>query len=162
MSGGLLQRAAAQVRAARSWPRTRRGAALARELRALPADKRLDVLLELVTDKTKLVLGLAPEESIATDATFADLGLNSARVVELGNNLARATGIELSTTATFDCPTPERLSAHLLEQLVGPPAPAARPEPDRTSLGTEGGRDIESASADELMSMLDDELSSSG
>ncbi|GAA0426277.1 SDR family NAD(P)-dependent oxidoreductase [Streptomyces luteireticuli] len=74
------------------------------------------------------VTGDAPADP---DATFRDLGLDSALSVRLRNRLVSATGLRLPTTVLFDHPTPDRLAAHLHEQIVGvlddagPAVPAA-------------------------------------
>ncbi|MFC3451669.1 type I polyketide synthase [Amycolatopsis speibonae] len=47
------------------------------------------------------------------DRTFFELGMDSVRAVELVNRLRRRTGLKIATTALFDHPTPNRLTAYL-------------------------------------------------
>ncbi len=47
------------------------------------------------------------------DRTFFDLGMDSVRAVELITRLRKRTGLTIATTALFDHPTPDRLTAYL-------------------------------------------------
>ncbi|KPI15604.1 Mycocerosate synthase, 6-deoxyerythronolide-B synthase [Actinobacteria bacterium OK074] len=57
--------------------------------------------------------------SFDPDATFRDLGFDSALSVRLRNRLVSATGLRLPTSVLFDHPTPNALAAHLHDQITG-------------------------------------------
>ncbi|MCM2390037.1 type I polyketide synthase, partial [Streptomyces albipurpureus] len=78
-----------------------------------------DSLLELVRVETALVLGLDADAELDGTQTFLNLGLDSARAVELRNRLVEATGSRIPVTLLFDHPTPERLAQHLAARLTG-------------------------------------------
>ncbi|GLW89893.1 type I polyketide synthase [Actinokineospora globicatena] len=81
-------------------------------------------VLALVLASVGAVLGhRGPAAS--PDRTFRDLGLDSAHVVELCDRLGAATGLTLTPSAVFDCPTPQRLADRLRASVAGEPEPVA-------------------------------------
>ncbi|WP_344609532.1 type I polyketide synthase, partial [Streptomyces glaucus] len=102
------------------------------DLLARPAAERTGVLLDLVRDKSALVLGHGTQaaDAVEPDRPFRDLGFDSLAAVDLRDQLARATGLTVPATAVFDHPTPEELARHLLTELLGTPRePAPRDTP---------------------------------
>ncbi|HWY18788.1 MAG TPA: SDR family NAD(P)-dependent oxidoreductase, partial [Solirubrobacteraceae bacterium] len=99
--------------------------ALAERLASSPRAERGRLALALVQTHAAAVLGLELAEGIETHRAFKELGFDSSALVELGNRLRAATGLELSGAQLFDHPTPAALAAHLLDELVG--AVAASP-----------------------------------
>ncbi|MET9610663.1 SDR family NAD(P)-dependent oxidoreductase [Streptomyces sp. NPDC006512] len=86
--------------------------------------------VDLVRDETALVLGHASPHDLDMDRTFKALGFDSLAMVDLRNRLKAATGVNLTTTALFDHPTPSAIAAHLQRLQRGadesaPPRPAA-------------------------------------
>ncbi|MEC3953115.1 alpha/beta fold hydrolase [Nocardia sp. CDC153] len=77
------------------------------------------VMLDLVLDHAAFVLGHDDSESVARDREFLELGLSSISAVELRDRLARVTGLELSSSMSFDHPTPGELAKHLLGAFTG-------------------------------------------
>ncbi|MFF7122062.1 alpha/beta fold hydrolase [Streptomyces sp. NPDC008240] len=86
-------------------------------LAQLPADDRHSALLTLVREAVAEVLGHPGAAAVTADRAFTELGLDSLTAVLLRNRLSLLTGLELPATLTFDLPTTERLTSHLLAEL---------------------------------------------
>ncbi|MFJ9867647.1 type I polyketide synthase [Streptomyces sp. NPDC101165] len=86
-------------------------------LAQLPADDRHSALLTLVREAVAEVLGHPGAAAVTADRAFMELGLDSLTAVLLRNRLSLLTGLELPATLTFDLPTTERLTSHLLAEL---------------------------------------------
>ncbi|MEU4658549.1 type I polyketide synthase [Streptomyces sp. NPDC023723] len=83
------------------------------------------ILLATVRRETAAVLGFSSPDAIEPDMVFNQIGFDSATAVQLRNRLNALTGRTLPTTLLFDYPTPQVLTAFLLEELVDDlPAPA--------------------------------------
>ncbi|MDT0527732.1 SDR family NAD(P)-dependent oxidoreductase [Micromonospora sp. DSM 115977] len=99
------------------------GQAYAETLRALPVDKRVRALRDLVLSHVAVVLGHGDPAGIEPTRAFRELGFDSLTAVELRNRLGAATGLRLPATLVFDNPTPEALATHLAGQFA-PATPA--------------------------------------
>ncbi|MDX8030222.1 SDR family NAD(P)-dependent oxidoreductase [Lentzea sp. BCCO 10_0856] len=86
---------------------------------ALPAEDRLQHVVDLVRGHAAGVLGHGSPAEVQTDKQFRDLGFDSLTAVELRNSIAAATGLKLAATLVFDYPTPAELATHLHGLLVG-------------------------------------------
>jgi mycoketide-CoA synthase len=118
--------------------------------------QRLHHLLATVRSETAAVLGLTGSARVPAGRAFSDLGMDSMTAVELRDRLAGLTGVRMPATAVFDNPTPHALTQSLLTRLAVPRSgadPGAAPSP--------GGADadpLESANAEELFALIDEEL----
>ncbi|WP_245982329.1 beta-ketoacyl synthase N-terminal-like domain-containing protein, partial [Streptomyces reniochalinae] len=110
--------------------RTTTGPVSRRLLRMSPEEQRREVL-RLVRMHTANVLGHAEPEAVDPGRAFKDVGFDSLTAVELRNRLNAATGLRLPATLTFDYPTPEALTEHLLSKLT-----AAALAPSSTAVAT--------------------------
>ncbi|MEO6090751.1 MAG: type I polyketide synthase, partial [Umezawaea sp.] len=100
---------------------------LRQRLLALPEGDWTGALLDLVRDKSAVVLGHTNAGAIDVDSPFRDLGFDSLTAVDLRGQLATATGLDLPATLVFDYPTPTELADHLRTQLLGEQPTAAIP-----------------------------------
>ncbi|MFE4373235.1 SDR family NAD(P)-dependent oxidoreductase, partial [Streptomyces sp. NPDC056835] len=73
-------------------------------------------LVRWLADHMAETTGAAP---VDPDATFRDLGLDSALSVQLRNRLVSATGLRMPASILFDYPTLSALAAHLHDQILG-------------------------------------------
>ena len=86
-------------------------------------------ILDLVVREVRRVAGDAHNGAVGSDVTFAELGFDSLRAVELRNRLEAASGLRLPATLIFDFPSPAAVAARLQELTGGEPAqPRATPE----------------------------------
>ncbi|HEV2639826.1 MAG TPA: type I polyketide synthase [Actinocrinis sp.] len=129
MLAGVVRPARRSAAAAASGP------ALAERLRALPAERRADAVVEYVRAEVATVLGHASADRIDPQRLFGELGFDSLTAVELRNRLGAAGAVRLSSTVVFDYPTVTALAEHLLEQ-IDPDSGAPRTDRYRYALAT--------------------------
>ena len=68
----------------------------------------------------KVVRALAGSDGVIVASTpLMEAGIDSLAATELANQLREATGLVLSGTLVFECPTPRAIAAHVLEELLG-------------------------------------------
>jgi acyl transferase domain-containing protein/threonine dehydrogenase-like Zn-dependent dehydrogenase len=86
---------------------------LVNKLRARPIAQRREILLELLTERTRHVLDLGADAPIDPKGALKDYGLDSLMAVELRNLLNREAPRPLPATLLFDYPTLDALASHL-------------------------------------------------
>ncbi|MGW7692507.1 type I polyketide synthase [Streptomyces asiaticus] len=160
VGGGSVRRRAAAAAAGASsvdW---------AARLARLSAVERYRTLLGLVRDHAATVLGHSDAEAVHADASFKELGFESLTAVELRDRLAAATGLRLPAALIFRHPTPEGIAHHLVRRLTsdGTDATPASIVPPSTHLPRQptdemsAAQRLESASADQVLEFIDNEL----
>ncbi|MEV4630609.1 type I polyketide synthase, partial [Micromonospora sp. NPDC049523] len=87
----------------------------------------------LVAGHVAAVLGLTDAGRVERHLPFRDLGFSSLMLVELRDNLSRATGLSLPSGLLFDHPTPNALIRHLEAVLTAGPGSAPDHEPASAS-----------------------------
>ncbi|MFD5603509.1 type I polyketide synthase, partial [Streptomyces sp. NPDC127064] len=97
-------------------------------LAALPADEREQAVRALVRAEVAAALELDSAEAVDGHRPFRELGFGSLMAVELGQRLAESAGLRLPATVVLDHPTPERITAYLIDRLAAQaPGPRAAP-----------------------------------
>ncbi len=126
---------------------------LGQRLADLPGEDREALLVELVRSEAAAVLGHASARDLPPEGAFKEAGFDSLAAVELRNRLGRGAGLELPASLVFDYPNPRALAGFLLTRLGYAEAdePLAAPEPEAMP-------DLDSASDEELLSLIDEEL----
>ena len=100
----------------------------AREVTALPAERRLGAVLEIVQSEIARALSLPGPGAVERERPLQELGFDSLMAVELRTALSKRVGAPLPATLAFDYPTPAALAQHLLSLAVAQaPAAAAAP-----------------------------------
>ncbi|MER8073734.1 SDR family NAD(P)-dependent oxidoreductase [Streptomyces sp. NPDC094034] len=163
---------------------------LRQRLLALPQAERETALLDLVRTQVAAVLGYTGPDAVAPERAFRELGFDSLTAVELRNGLVKETGLTLPATLVFDYPTPALLTAYLRPEFLGTDSDDTLFEQlDSLERAIEGiaqddeslraktlarlralmpklataetdDREVESATADELLDLIDKEFGS--
>nr|WP_316524362.1 SDR family NAD(P)-dependent oxidoreductase [Kitasatospora sp. K002] len=92
--------------------------ALPERLAALSPAQSRQLLLDTVRGHVAEVLGHAGAEAVDPERGFGELGVDSLSALELRNRIGADTGLRLSSTLTFDYPTPAAIADHLFDELV--------------------------------------------
>ncbi|MFJ2115913.1 phosphopantetheine-binding protein [Streptomyces sp. NPDC087850] len=88
-----------------------------KQLAVASAPDRERMVLDLVRDRTAVVLGFGGRDEVGVDSGFTSMGVDSLAGVDLRNRLSSATGLRLPTTLIFDYPTPAALARYLHTHL---------------------------------------------
>jgi polyene macrolide polyketide synthase len=132
------------------------GESLGPRLAGLPGDDREDLVLELVRAEAAAVIGHASARGLPPERAFKEAGFDSLAAVELRNRLGAGTGLELPASLIFDYPNPLVLARFLLARLGY--GAAAEPRDDGTEERLAALPDLDSASDEELLRLIDEEL----
>jgi acyl carrier protein len=98
-----------------------------RTLLDLPGAERLERLEAMVVAEFRAALLLEPDEPLAVDAPYFDLGLTSLRITEAKQRLERLLGVSISSNVLFNRPTVAQLTAYLAEDALPEVFAAPRP-----------------------------------
>ncbi|WP_157573945.1 type I polyketide synthase, partial [Nocardia jejuensis] len=90
----------------------------------LSAERRYEVVLDLVRTQAAAVLGHDAGTAIDPGRAFKELGFDSLAALQFRNALVAATGLRLLSSLIFDYPTAEALTRHLLAESGAAPSPA--------------------------------------
>ncbi|MGA6160980.1 SDR family NAD(P)-dependent oxidoreductase, partial [Stenotrophomonas sp. NPDC087984] len=113
------------------------GTSLQQRLSTGTPEQQHQLLLERIQSLAASILGHSGPDAIPPAQPFQELGFDSLTAVELRNQLATATGIDLAPALVFDHPTPSALATYLRAELTGQqiavaahnPTTAAQDEP---------------------------------
>ncbi|MGA2164679.1 MAG: type I polyketide synthase, partial [Solirubrobacteraceae bacterium] len=128
---------------------------LVERLAGVPAAGRGRVVLQLTLAQVATVLGYPSAAAIDPRQPLKELGFDSLAAVELRNRLSAETALALPATLVFDHPSAEAIARHLLDE-VG----VEMPSPPPVEVASNEDEDIKSASADEVLALLERELGS--
>ncbi|WP_375772900.1 SDR family NAD(P)-dependent oxidoreductase [Archangium gephyra] len=115
-------------------------------LKGQPPEAARKLLHDLVAGEAREVLGLSPEQPLASRLTFTELGMDSVMALKLMTRLGRALGVRLATVLIFEHPTPAELTEHLANDVLALP-----PE---TAASDSAGSEDDDLSEDELADLL--------
>ncbi|WP_245967048.1 type I polyketide synthase [Sphaerisporangium album] len=132
--------------------------ALLSRLAGASEGERRQTVRRLVRAEVAAVLGHASAAAVDDQRGFRDQGFSSLSGVELRNRLSKATGIALPSTLVFDHPSPAALTDHLCAVLVPEPESPPSAVLPTAAPRTASGADLSTASDDELISFISDEL----
>ncbi len=132
-------------------------------LEQAPLSNRRRVLVTLMCEQARRVLGLETDFELDVRQPLNELGLNSLMALELRNTLNLSLGRSLPATVLFEHPTIESLSGYLADEILHLPVPegtrasmtlADRQVEEQDQLEAE----IKKLSADELEALVAEEL----
>ncbi len=103
--------------------------ALAQRLVGAGEAERDRIVLEIVCAHVAEVLGYGANDPVEVNRGFLELGFDSLTAVELRNQLAARTGLQLPPTLIFDYPNPAALADRLREHLVAQLASGSDTDP---------------------------------
>ncbi|MBB5936984.1 SDR family NAD(P)-dependent oxidoreductase, partial [Streptomyces zagrosensis] len=92
--------------------------ALQQQLADSTPGQQQQIVLHHIQTTAAHILGHPTIDAVPATQPFQDLGFDSLTAVELRNQLASATGLDLTPALIFDHPTPKELADFLREQLV--------------------------------------------
>lgn len=125
-----------------------------------PIDERTPMLIDMICEQIKRVMGLDESDTINPNQPLQELGLDSLMAVELRNILCALIGKQLPATLMFKYPTVSSLSTFLIQDMF-PDEVAAEPvaaEQTQEEKATEEDDQLDDLSQDELAAMLAAEL----
>ncbi len=140
---------------------------LLEQLKKVPANERLDLLAEVVTERINIVLRRSQDKPLNRRQNLMDLGLDSLMAVELRNRLTEALhlGEPLPVSLIFDYPNIQAIATFLDSQLSFV-AETSASDPETDTKTGESGRmaveDIEDLSDDEVEALLNERLAGGG
>ncbi|MFP2958444.1 phosphopantetheine-binding protein [Myxococcus sp. 1LA] len=107
------------------------------ELKALPADRRFETLVQRIQGEVGRILGFALTELPPADRGFFQMGMTSQMSVELRNVLQRGLEKELPASLAFDHPTVLSMAKRLAASVtaVDIPLPAVAAPAPKASTG---------------------------
>lgn len=127
-----------------------------------PAERQIDILQSHVLEQLGQVLRIDPKR-IDPNATFVSFGVDSLMSLELRNRLQSSLGLDFRATLLFTYPTTHKLTNFLVEQFneapTGEPEPAHAKGSSSETARTSSATAMADLSADDLLAMLDEELS---
>jgi acyl transferase domain-containing protein/NADPH:quinone reductase-like Zn-dependent oxidoreductase/acyl carrier protein len=89
----------------------------AHELASMPAERKLDAVIQTVRAEVARVLSLGRAGAVPVDRPLRELGLDSLMAVELRNALGRRASATLPANLAFDHPTPAAIAKYLLAHV---------------------------------------------
>jgi len=129
-------------------------------LRSASGPARSTLLEARLRDLVAQVLRL-PVSRVDPAETLGGLGFDSLMALELRNRLQSLLDVKLSATMVWNYPTIPALSGHLA-QLMNLSLDVEEPSPGSSDNGSNGARDLDKLTENELASLLDDELADLG
>ena len=98
----------------------------AEKLRTRSGEERSRTVLGWVRAHAAAVLGHTGPDDVDPAASFRELGFDSLSGVELRDRIASASGLPLSATLLYECPTPLLVAEHVTRELDGSGREVAR------------------------------------
>ncbi len=84
----------------------------------LPGPERLERLEAMVVAEFRAALLMEPDEPLAVDAPYFELGLTSLRITEAKKGLERLLGVSISSNVLFNRPTVAQLTSYLAHDAL--------------------------------------------
>ncbi|MVF11049.1 SDR family NAD(P)-dependent oxidoreductase [Ketobacter sp. MCCC 1A13808] len=129
-----------------------------------PIDERTPMLVDMICEQIKRVMGLDESDTINPNQPLQELGLDSLMAVELRNILCALIGKQLPATLMFKYPTVSSLSTFLIQDMFPEEAAEEAQQEEQAAADAQAQQDedendqLDDLSDDELAAMLAAEL----
>lgn len=123
-----------------------------------PIDERTPMLIDMICDQIKRVMGLDESDTINPNQPLQELGLDSLMAVELRNILCALIGKQLPATLMFKYPTVSSLSTFLIQDMFPDDVEGAGDETAQTENTEASAQQEQQEEDDQLDDLSDDEL----
>ena len=128
------------------------------ELRAVPTEKRNELLLDFVRQTTAEILGFGTPRSLNTQQGFFKMGMDSLMTVQLRTRLEISLACSLPPTIAFEYPSISQLTSYLMQIVLQTPDQTTSSDQKAKIQLDEPGLELDTLSEDDLMELLDSEL----
>ncbi|MCP5018763.1 MAG: SDR family NAD(P)-dependent oxidoreductase [Ketobacter sp.] len=123
-----------------------------------PIDERTPMLVEMICEQIKRVMGLDESDTINPNQPLQELGLDSLMAVELRNILCALIGKQLPATLMFKYPTVSSLSTFLIQDMFPDEMADAEEDNAQTENTEASAQQEQQEEEDQLDDLSDDEL----
>ncbi|MBZ0294962.1 MAG: type I polyketide synthase [Anaerolineae bacterium] len=130
---------------------------LQEQIEQVQPEERFELIWNVVRNEVAQILGFSPQ-ALDHRRGFFTMGMDSLTSVRLRNRLETLFGYAFPSTIVLEYPTVEALALYIAEEVFE--LSTDQPEAEASKMPDDGADELESLSDGDLLSLLDDELTS--